>query len=79
MERVPADPTAALAEIEQLIDANRVECLWFLRSDYYPSTDRERLRVLEYIERYGDRDAYRRANALKRWLSRRSSAGSAGS
>jgi len=35
--------------------------------------------VLEYIERYGDRDGYQRAAAVRRWLSPTSSATSAGS
>lgn len=71
------DRAAALAEIDRLIEANRLRCLWFLRPDYHPSTDSERLRALEYIGRYGDRDAYRRAIELTRWLSRHSSARSA--
>lgn len=71
------DRAAALREIDRLIEANRLRCLWFLRPDYHPSTDSERLRALEYIERYGDRNAYRRASELTRWLSRHSSAQSA--
>jgi hypothetical protein len=67
------------ANIDRLIDENRLRCLWFLRADYYPATDDERLRVLEYIERYGDRDAYRRATELRRWLLPHSNAGSAAS
>lgn len=68
-----------MAKIDRLIDENRLRCLWFLRVDYYPATDDERLRVLEYIERYGDRDAYRRATELRRWLLPPSNAGSAAS
>jgi hypothetical protein len=63
--------------VDQLVDEYRSRCLWFLRSDYYPATDAERLRILGYIERYGDLDAHRRAGRLKRWLSQRSSAPSA--
>lgn len=40
---------------------------------------RPRLRVLSSIERHGDREAFRRAAALKPWLSRPSSASSANS
>lgn len=54
--------------IDQLVDEYRVRCLWFLRADYFPSTRTERLRVLEQIERHGDREGFRRAARLRRWL-----------
>ena len=63
--------------VDRLVDEYRQRCLWFLRSEYYPVTDAERLQVLEYIERYGDREAFRRAAEIRRWLSRTSSARSA--
>ena len=69
------DPTAAA--VDALVDVYRSRCLWFLRDDYYPTTRDERLRVLEYIERYGDLEAHRRAGHLRRWLSQTSSAPSA--
>jgi hypothetical protein len=65
--------------IDRLVDEYRLRCLWFLRPDYYPSTDAERVRVLQYIERHGDRDAYRRAREMRRWLSQNSNARSAAS
>jgi hypothetical protein len=66
------DPrTGAREAVDSLVDANRLRCLWFLRADYYPSSDEERERVLLQIERHGDRDAYRRARELRRWLSPR--------
>jgi hypothetical protein len=65
--------------VNQLVDEYRVRCLWFLREDFYPTTLEERLRTLAYIERYGDREAFRRAGELRQWLSRNSSARSAGS
>jgi hypothetical protein len=74
----PDDSTLA-AEVDQLVDEQRVSCLWFLRPDYYPQTDRERLRVLGLIERRGDLQAFRRAATLRRWLSPDSSDASAGS
>jgi hypothetical protein len=74
MERA-SDPTTAA--VDALVDAYRSRCLWFLRDDYYPTTSDERRRVLEYIERYGDLEAHRRAGQLRRWLSRTSSAPSA--
>jgi len=64
--------------VNRLVDEYRLRCLWFLRSDYYPKTDEDRLRVLGYIERHGDREAFRRAAELRQWLSRTSSAPSAG-
>jgi hypothetical protein len=68
---------AQRSAIDRLVDEYRLRCLWFLRPDYYPSSDAERIRVLLYIERHGDRDAYRRAREMRRWLSQTSSAPSA--
>ena len=65
--------------IDRLVDEYRHRCLWFLRADYYPTTDAERLRVLGYIQRHGDRSAYVRAAEARRWLSPPSSAASAAS
>lgn len=73
------DVTATTEAVRYLVDEYRASCLWFLRPDYYPTTPEEQLRVLEYIERHGDRDAFRRAATLRRWLSRNSSAPSASS
>lgn len=74
------DVTPALAKtIDELVDEYRHRCLWFLRSDYYPSTDEERYRVLAYIERYGDTRGLLRAAEVRAWLSRASSARSAAS
>jgi len=65
--------------VNALVDEYRARCLWFLRPDYYPGSMEERLRTLDSIARYGDREAFRRATTLRRWLSHRSSAGSAAS
>jgi hypothetical protein len=67
------------AAIDALVDEYRVRCLWSLRPDYYPRTTRERLRVLESIQRYGDLAAYHRASTLREWLSQTSSEVSAAS
>jgi hypothetical protein len=67
------------AALRALMDDYRSRCLWFLRGDYYPSTDEEWVRVLEQIERHGDREAYRKASVIREWLSRNSSAASVGS
>ena len=73
------DEIDAVDAVNRLVDEYRVRCLWFLRPDYYPATAEERYRVLAYIQRHGDREAFRRANELRRWLSRSSSAPSAAS
>ena len=64
----------AAAVVNGLVDEYRARCLWFLRPDYYPSSTAGRLRVLSYIERYGDLEAYRKAAKVRQWLSRPSSA-----
>ena len=66
-------------EIRRLVDDYRGHCLWFLRDDYYPVTSEQALRVLDYVERYGDREAFRRVAAIREWLSQGSNATSAGS
>jgi len=72
--------TTAVAEtVNGLVDEYRLRCLWFLRGDYYPTTDDERQRVLEYIQRHGDRRVFLRAAEVRQWLSRASSGQSAAS
>ena len=63
--------------LNALVDDYRTRCLWFLRADYYPATREEQLRVLDYVQRYGDRDAHVRAANLRQWLLRLSNANSA--
>ena len=41
-------------QVNQLVDAYRDRCLWFLRADYYPTDLPDVLRTLDYIRRYGD-------------------------
>lgn len=66
-------------EIDRLVDEYRARCLWFLRSDFYPRTAAEILRVLRQIEGHGDVSAFQRAADIRRWLSRSSSERSAAS
>ena len=66
-------------DLHGLIARYRARCLWFLKEDYHPSTPEETIRVLKYIERYGDREAFITARRMRQWLLRNSSAGSAGS
>ncbi|MCC6766514.1 MAG: hypothetical protein IT293_17775 [Deltaproteobacteria bacterium] len=55
--------------VRRLVDDYRDRCLWSLRADYYPATETETLRVLDYIERHGDRAAFMRAGEIRGWLS----------
>jgi hypothetical protein len=59
-------------QVRRLVDEYRDQCLWFLRADYYPTDRAEMLRILDYIRRYGDLEAFRKAGALYQWLSPRS-------
>jgi hypothetical protein len=61
------------AEVNHLTDEYRAQCLWFLREDYHPTNTAQRLKVLDYIERYGDLKAYQRARRLRLWLLQNSS------
>jgi len=64
-------------EMRRLVDDYRSRCLWFLREDYYPTSDPERERVLTLITQHGDQEAFRRVAELRKWLSPHSSANSA--
>ncbi len=64
-------------QVNQLVDTYRDRCLWFLRADYYPTDLQDILRTLDYIRRYGDREAFRKAGELYQWLSPDSSKPSA--
>ncbi len=66
-------------QINHLVDEYRDRCLWFLRADYYPTDLPDVLRTLDYIRRYGDREAFRKAGELHQWLSQISSGPSAAS
>ena len=66
-------------QINHLVDTYRDRCLWFLRADYYPNDLQDTLRTLDYIRRYGDREAFRKAGELYQWLSPDSSKPSAAS
>jgi hypothetical protein len=66
-----------MQQVNALVDEYRARCLWFLREDFYPRTQSEILKVLDYIERHGDVSAFQRAAALRQWLLQNSSAPSA--
>ena len=66
-------------DLRKLVDEYRDRCLWYLRPDFYPTTTEEAHRVLDAIQRHGDRDGFRRAARVREWLSHPSSATSASS
>ncbi len=67
------------AELRRLVDDYRASCLWFLRSDLYPETPEQALRVLRQIERHADREGFVRAARIRQSLSPPSSGPSADS
>lgn len=74
-----AEPDAIALAVRRLVDEYRHRCLWFLRCDYYPIGRADILRTLDYIERYGDQQGFRRGAEIRQWLSRPSSAAPAAS
>jgi hypothetical protein len=66
-----------LARVRELTDRYRSRCLWFLRDDYYPATAGQVLRVLDQIERHGNRAAFLEAAEIRKCLSPNSSEPSA--
>jgi hypothetical protein len=61
-----------LSAVHKLVDAYRTRCLWFLRADFYPTTEEQVSRVLKSIEKNGDRAAFIQVAEIKQWLSRNS-------
>lgn len=58
----------------ELILQCRRDCLWFTDPSK-PSAEREsQLAFLSYVERYGNREQFRKARKLKQWLLQHSSA-----
>jgi hypothetical protein len=68
-----------MRNVRTLVAEYRDQCLWFLRPDYFPATTTEALQALDYIQRHGDRNAFRKAARLKQWLSQSSNAPSVAS
>jgi hypothetical protein len=73
------DRQALIEEIDAFVDDHRDHCLWFVRTDFRPTTDEERRWVLTQIQRRSNQSAFARAATLKRWLSPRSNDASAAS
>jgi hypothetical protein len=55
----------AMARVRELVVQYRAQCLWFLRSDYFPASVDDAIQVLDYIQRYGDLDGFRQAGEIK--------------
>jgi hypothetical protein len=62
-------PAAAREALRRLVDDYRDRCLWFIREDYYPSTEAEVGRILALVERHGDVAACRRVSEIRACLS----------
>jgi hypothetical protein len=74
----PAEDAARVyEEAWKLIEEKRATCLWFLDKSYRPVDAAGIARAMRYIERYGDREGYKRARGIRAWLSRISSGTSA--
>jgi hypothetical protein len=71
------DAPEFLRSVNALVDEYRARCLWFLREDYYPQTRDDALRMLGYIERHGDVEAFQKAAIVRQWLLQNSSVPSA--
>jgi len=72
-------PVHVQSELDRLVEDYRTRCLWFLRPDFRPRSSSEILSVLRHIEHHGDRAAFQRVAAIRRWLSRPSNGNSASS
>ena len=55
-------------QVNELVEAYRDRCLWFLRRDYYPADVESALRALGHSQRHGDLKAFQRAGELTQWL-----------
>ena len=65
----PLVESLVLKQVHSLVEEYRDRCLWFLRRDYLPQSRDEVLKVLDLIERYGDRNAFTRAEEIRASLS----------
>ena len=54
--------------VRDLINEYRGMCFWNFAEDFLPRTRAQLLMALDYLERYGDLAAYRRAGRIRKWL-----------
>ena len=66
MKITSSDEERFISEAGILADAYRPQCLWFLKEDFHPQNTESAMRILSYIEKYGDRLAFEKANSLKK-------------
>ncbi len=62
-------PQEILEAVDRLVETNRLQCLWFMREDFFPRSAAEVDRALAEIELHGDRQAWAEARSLRTWLS----------
>ena len=79
MAAARTDNTAVRKAALEFVRQHRHRSLWSLGAGHEPATTEELLRAIRRIERTGSRKAYVEARRLREWLSRDSSAESAGS
>lgn len=65
-------------KLTPLVTRYRERCLWFLRQEFIPSSSDQAIRVLDCIEKHGDRQGFIEARRLKSWLLQTSSPKSSG-
>ena len=66
-------PPHIVRAVHRLVEANRPQCLWFMKEDYFPYSPEEIDRTLTEIELHGDRQAWTEARNLRTWLSQNTS------
>ena len=64
---------AMAVRIAALMEKYRDSCFWFLNEDFIPQTVESALRAMQYLERYGDREAWQNAQEIKKCLLKTSS------
>lgn len=69
-------PQSILEAVHRLVEANRLQCLWFMKEDFLPATAGEIDRALAEIELHGDRQAWTQARRLRASVLQSISAGS---
>ena len=63
-----------LAQVRDLIEEYRHRCLWFVNESFVPENAEQALQALDWIERYGDRSGFQKAQRLKKCLLQTTSA-----
>lgn len=56
--------TNADKKIMDLVDEQRMRCLWYMPDNYYPASTARKLAVLKKIQSNGNLEAYKKAGKL---------------